>query len=103
MLQGDYQSVLEAKNEDQFRSVVIRFARHLGFDKVAATVAVDKVGVSKERYSTGGAKAEIVNNLVLMFMAEDGMDTEDASNIKRFVSPCEGGGKVRVYERHWRR
>lgn len=44
MLQGDYQSVLEAKNEDQFRSVVIRFAQHLGFDKVAATVAVDKVG-----------------------------------------------------------
>ncbi len=68
-------------------------------DQVAAFLAVDKVGVSKERFSTGGSKAEIVNNLVLMFMAENGMDTEDASNIKRFVSPCEGGGRVRVYER----
>jgi len=48
MLQGDYQSVLEAKNQDQFRSVVIRFAQRLGFDKVAATVAVDRVGGSPE-------------------------------------------------------
>jgi len=44
MLQGDYQSVLEAKDQDQFRSVVIRFAQHLGFDKVSAMVAVDRVG-----------------------------------------------------------
>jgi DNA-binding CsgD family transcriptional regulator len=48
MLQGDYQSVLEAKNEDQFRSVVIRFAQNLGFDKVAATVAVDRVDGAAE-------------------------------------------------------
>lgn len=48
MLQGDYQSVLEAKNEDQFRSVVIRFAQRLGFDKVSATVAVDRVGAQPE-------------------------------------------------------
>ena len=38
MLQGDYQSVLEAQNQDQFRSVVIRFAQRLGFDKVSAMV-----------------------------------------------------------------
>ncbi len=68
-------------------------------EQVAAFLGVDKVHVSRERYSTGGAKAEIVSNLVLMFMALDGVDTEDASNIKRFISPCEGGGKVRVYER----
>lgn len=68
-------------------------------EQVAAFLGVDKVLVSKERYSTGGAKAEILSNLVLMFMALDGVDTEDASNIKRFISPCEGGGKVRVYER----
>jgi DNA-binding CsgD family transcriptional regulator len=48
MLQGDYQSVLEAKNEDQFRSVVIRFAQHLGFDTVSAMVAVDHVGADPE-------------------------------------------------------
>jgi len=48
MLQGDYQSVLEAKNQDQFRSVVIRFAQRLGFDKVSAMVAVDRVGGQPE-------------------------------------------------------
>ena len=48
MLQGDYQLVLEAKNHDQFRSVVIRFAQRLGFDKVAATVAVDRLGGEPE-------------------------------------------------------
>ena len=34
MLQGDYLSVLEAKDPSQFRSVEIRFAQQLGFDKV---------------------------------------------------------------------
>lgn len=48
MLKGDYQSVLEATNQEQFRSVVIRFANHLGFDKVSAMVAVDRVGGQPE-------------------------------------------------------
>ena len=48
MLQGDFQSVLEARNLDQFRSVVIRFAQRLGFDKVSAMVAVDFVGSASE-------------------------------------------------------
>ena len=48
MLQGDYQSVLEATNQDQFRSVVIRFAQRLGFEKVSAMVAVDRLGATPE-------------------------------------------------------
>jgi DNA-binding CsgD family transcriptional regulator len=48
MLQGDYLSVLEAKDQDQFRSVVIRFANNLGFDTVSAMVAVDRVGGAPE-------------------------------------------------------
>lgn len=42
MLQGDYLSVLEAKDQDQFRSVVVRFAQQMGFDTVTAMVAVDR-------------------------------------------------------------
>lgn len=68
-------------------------------DQVAGLLGVDRVLVSKERYSTGGTKSEVVANLVLMFMAMEGMDAEDPSNIKRFISPTEGGGPVRVYER----
>jgi DNA-binding CsgD family transcriptional regulator len=48
MLQGDYLSVLEAKDQEQFRSVVVRFAHQLGFDTVTAVVAVDRAGADAE-------------------------------------------------------
>lgn len=54
MLQGDYLSVLEAKNQEQFRSVVIHFAQQLGFDTVTAVVAVDR--------SEGGTEFLAVHN-----------------------------------------
>jgi hypothetical protein len=67
-------------------------------EQLAAILMVDKVLVSRERYqSSASAKSEIVSNLVLMFNAIGGADLEDASNIKRFVSPCVGGGRTRVY------
>ena len=73
----------------------------LNLDQLATRLMVDKVMVSKERYQSGAsAKSEIVSNLVLGFFAEDGVDTEDPSNIKRFVSSFsaeQGGGLVRVY------
>lgn len=68
-------------------------------EQLAAFLGVDQVFVSKERYSTSAvAKAQIVANLVLMFNAQSGGDLDDPSNVKRFVSPVEGGGDVRVYE-----
>ncbi len=48
MLQGDYQSVLEAKDQAQFRSVVVRFAQQLGFETVSAMVVVDRPGIASE-------------------------------------------------------
>jgi DNA-binding CsgD family transcriptional regulator len=48
MLQGDYLSVLEAKDQGQFRSVVVRFAQQLGFDTVSATAIVDRPDVGSE-------------------------------------------------------
>ena len=67
-------------------------------ESLAALINVDRVLVSKERYQSAAAtKTEIVNNLVLEFFAQDAMDTEDPSNIKRFVSSPEGGGKFRVF------
>lgn len=67
--------------------------------QLAGLLGVDQILVSTERYqSTASAKAEILNNLVLMFYALSGAMAEDATNIKRFISPVEGGGQVRVYE-----
>lgn len=69
--------------------------------ELAALLMVDEVFVSNGRYtSSASARAQIVGNLVLMFTAQSGVDTEDASNIKRFWSngdPEEGGGRFQVY------
>lgn len=67
-------------------------------EQVAAFLNVDQVLVSRSRYqSAAAAKSEIVSNLVLSFIAYNGGGVEDPSNIKRFVSPTESGGPVRVF------
>ena len=69
--------------------------------QLASRLMVDEVRLSRERYqSSSTAKSEIVSNLVFGFYAEDGVDTEDPTNMKRFVSSFnaeQGGGLVRVY------
>ena len=71
-------------------------------EQLSARLMVDAVRVSRERYqSSSSAKSEIVSNLIFAFFAEDGVDTEDPSNVKRFVSSFsaeQGGGFVRVYQ-----
>jgi DNA-binding CsgD family transcriptional regulator len=42
MLHGDCQSVLEARNADEFRGVVLRFTKRLGFDLVTAMTVLDQ-------------------------------------------------------------
>lgn len=42
MLQGDYLSVLEARNRDEFHGAVVHFAQSLGFETVSAMAVVDK-------------------------------------------------------------
>lgn len=68
---------------------------------VAAALMVDQVMVSKERYQSGAAaKSEIIGSNVLAYYAESGVDTEDPSNIKCFVSEFDaeqGGGLERVF------
>lgn len=70
-------------------------------EQLAGRLMVDKVLVSKERYQSGAsAKSEIIGNFVYAWYAQDGVDTEDPSHIKRFVSAFsgeQGGGLVRVY------
>lgn len=68
---------------------------------LAAALQVDRVKVSRERYQSGAAaKSEILGANVYSFFAMDNVDTEDPSNIKRFVSTFDaeqGGGLFRVY------
>lgn len=41
MLPGSYTSVMQARDRDEFRDEVVRFAQHLGFDMVAAVTVVE--------------------------------------------------------------
>ena len=70
-------------------------------DQMAGLYGVENVLNSKSRFTTGAiTKGQSLANLVLMFNATSGADTEDASNIKRFVANGaseEGGGKYQVY------
>ena len=70
-------------------------------DALAGFLGVDGVQVTSSRYtSSSTAKTQIVANLVLLFLAESGVDTEDPSNIKRFSSMGnaeQGGGAFQVY------
>jgi hypothetical protein len=66
--------------------------------QLAAWLGVEQVFRSTARFQSAvAAKSEIVSNLVLSFMAVSGATAEDPSNIKRFVSPTESGGPVRVF------
>ena len=73
----------------------------MSLPELAAMLGVDEVFRSLARFTSSATdRAEVLGNLVLMFTAASGVDTEDASNIKRFYSlgdPEEGGGRYQVY------
>jgi hypothetical protein len=65
--------------------------------ELASFLGVDEVLFAKSRYGTGATKTRLMASLVLAFTAYNGIDTEDASNIKRFFRMLEGQ-RYRVYE-----
>lgn len=74
---------------------------NFGMDPAALArfFAVDQVRISNERYQAAkGAKSKLTpTSCVFLFAAEKGASTEDASNVKRFVS-TEAGGDWQVYQ-----
>ena len=41
MLESNFTAVLEARTKDEFQAEIVRFARHLGFETVAAMLVID--------------------------------------------------------------
>jgi len=68
-------------------------------DQLAGKLGVDKVHVSKTVYkgSEKGTKTGLMSSYVFAIFADDVVSKEDASNVKRFWTPCEGGQMIRVY------
>jgi hypothetical protein len=66
--------------------------------EVAGAIGLDDIVVSRELYqSSGTAKTRIMTSTFINFYAEQGVGKDDPSHLKRFVSPVEGGGMLRVY------
>ena len=69
MLPGGYSSVLKAKDRDEFRDEIVRFAQQLGFDTVAAITVVER-GVAGTEFisvdNTPQAFTDIFSDAVLM-------------------------------------
>lgn len=67
---------------------------------LSGLLQVDQVAISKERYATSlTAKSKVVGDFVYLYYATMGMNTEDPSNMKRFVANTNnGGGLVKVFE-----
>jgi DNA-binding CsgD family transcriptional regulator len=61
MLQGGYVSVMQARDREEFRGEIVRFARQLGFDKVSAMAVIDH-SIARSEFVT-------VNNTPPAYMA----------------------------------
>jgi len=66
---------------------------------VAAVLGIDKLHQSKTVYKTSksGSKASFLSNLIYAYYTDDVVSKDDASNVKRFWTPCDGGEEFRVY------
>lgn len=67
--------------------------------QMSSRLMVQKAMVSSARYSSSAtARAQIVNDKVLMFTAFDGASANDPSNIKLFYTLCDNGQRFAVYK-----
>ena len=67
-----------------------QLARYLGVGQVMQSKAAQK--------SSTGAISRVVSNLVLAFFADDSPGLEDASVLKTFWTPEQGGARYRLWE-----
>jgi len=61
MLPGGYSAVLKAKDRDEFRDEIVRFAHQLGFDTVAAVTVVERGVAGTEFISVDNTPQEFVS------------------------------------------
>lgn len=72
--------------------------RNLTPAQLAELMMVDRLAVAKfRRQSSATAKVKIVADKVFAYYTKAGATANDASNVKRFVTPVPGGGMFRVY------
>lgn len=66
--------------------------------EVASKLLVDDIKILRARYQSGAtSKSAVLGNAVYAYFALDGQMKDEPSNIKRFVTPADGGSLYRVY------
>lgn len=67
-------------------------------DGLARKLLVEGVRITSARYqSAANAKSGIVGGAVYAFFGQDAYGKDEPSNLKRFITPVDGGGSFRVY------
>ncbi len=67
-------------------------------ESLARKLLVEGVRIAGARYqSAADAKSGIVGDAVYAFYEQSGVTKDEPSNLKRFVTPVDGGGSYRVY------
>jgi hypothetical protein len=67
-------------------------------EELARKLGIDVARVISARYqSSSSAKSKVLDAIVYAFLAEEVLDKDDPSNIKRFVSPTQQGAMWGVY------
>jgi hypothetical protein len=66
-------------------------------DDLARKLFVDEIRVMGARYQSGSLKTDILGNKIYAFYTRNDIMKDEPANIKRFVTPVDGGGTFRVY------
>lgn len=66
-------------------------------EDVARKLFIDGVKVMSARYQNGTSKSDLLGNKIYLFYTKNDIMKDEPANIKRFVTPIDGGGSFRVY------
>jgi hypothetical protein len=72
-------------------------AAGLSLDELARKLFVDEVRVMGARYQNASSKTAILGSEVYAFFTKNDIMKDEPANIKRFVTPVDGGSAFRVY------
>lgn len=83
--------------ESKDHSAAIRSA-DMSLDDMSRKLLVDEAKVMRARYQTRtNGKAQMIGNSVYAYFAQNAVTKDEPSNLKRFVTPVDGGSGFRVY------
>lgn len=66
-------------------------------EDLARKLFIDDVKIMSARYQNGASKTDLLSNKIYLFYTKNDIMKDEPANIKRFVTPVDGGGTFRVY------